>query len=56
MGQTTAAGAIDVKARSVEAQGVVAAGSVLEMKTQGDLLNQKAWLRVIAWRCKAVGC
>ncbi|QXH78669.1 hemagglutinin repeat-containing protein [Pseudomonas salmasensis] len=42
MGQTTAAGAIDVKARSVEAQGVVAAGSVLEMKTQGDLLNQKS--------------
>ncbi|WP_395605095.1 hemagglutinin repeat-containing protein [Pseudomonas sp. B16120] len=42
MGQTTAAGAIDVKARSVEAQGVVAAGSVLEMKTQGGLLNQKS--------------
>ncbi|RMU54627.1 hypothetical protein ALP29_04675, partial [Pseudomonas syringae pv. avii] len=42
MGQTTAAGAINVKARSVEAQGVVAAGSVLEMKTQGDLLNQKS--------------
>ncbi|WP_240520863.1 hemagglutinin repeat-containing protein, partial [Pseudomonas lactis] len=42
MGQTTAAGTIDVKARSVEAQGVVAAGSVLEMKTQGDLLNQKS--------------
>ncbi|MDY4301447.1 hemagglutinin repeat-containing protein [Pseudomonas salmasensis] len=42
MGQTTAAGAIDVKARSVETQGVVAAGSVLEMKTQGDLLNQKS--------------
>lgn len=42
MGQTTAAGAIDVKARSVEAQGVVAAGSVLEMKAQGDLLNQKS--------------
>ncbi|MDR8370167.1 hemagglutinin repeat-containing protein [Pseudomonas lactis] len=42
MGQTTAAGTINVKARSVEAQGVVAAGSVLEMKTQGDLLNQKS--------------
>ncbi|SFX88860.1 filamentous hemagglutinin [Pseudomonas sp. NFR02] len=42
MGQTTAAGAINVKARSVEAQGVVAAGSVLEMKTQGGLLNQKS--------------
>ncbi|WEJ03180.1 hemagglutinin repeat-containing protein [Pseudomonas sp. FJ2-5-13] len=42
MGPTTAAGAINVKARSVEAQGVVAAGSVLEMKTQGDLLNQKS--------------
>ncbi|AZE55487.1 Putative large exoprotein, ShlA/HecA/FhaA family [Pseudomonas synxantha] len=41
MGQTTAAGAINVKAHSVEAQGVVAAGSVLEMKTQGDLINQK---------------
>ncbi|WP_047710959.1 hemagglutinin repeat-containing protein [Pseudomonas lactis] len=42
MGPTTAAGAINVKARSVVAQGVVAAGSVLEMKTQGDLLNQKS--------------
>ncbi|WP_256677412.1 filamentous hemagglutinin N-terminal domain-containing protein [Pseudomonas sp. L13] len=42
MGQTTAAGAIDVKARSVEAQGVVAAGSVLGVKAQGDLLIQKS--------------
>ena len=40
MAQTAAAGAIDIKAKSLETQGQVYAGSRLDVKTQGDLTSQ----------------
>ncbi|MBC3386745.1 filamentous hemagglutinin N-terminal domain-containing protein, partial [Pseudomonas sp. SWRI179] len=41
LAQTAAAGAIDVEAKSLETRGQVYAGSRLDVKTQGDLSNQK---------------
>ncbi|WP_413793943.1 MULTISPECIES: two-partner secretion domain-containing protein [unclassified Pseudomonas] len=40
LAQTAAAGAIDIKAKSLETQGQVYAGSRLDVKTQGDLTSQ----------------
>ncbi|WP_230151284.1 hemagglutinin repeat-containing protein [Pseudomonas brassicacearum] len=40
LAQTAAAGAIDIKAKSLEAQGQVYAGSRLDVKTHGDLTSQ----------------
>ncbi|MGR4975905.1 hemagglutinin repeat-containing protein [Pseudomonas sp. LARHCG127] len=41
LAQTVAAGAIDIEAKSLETRGQVYAGSRLDVKTQGDLSNQK---------------
>ncbi|WP_238340409.1 hemagglutinin repeat-containing protein [Pseudomonas sp. SWRI92] len=41
LAETAAAGAVDIKAKSLETRGQVYAGSRLEAKTQGDLTNQK---------------
>ncbi|WP_177127293.1 two-partner secretion domain-containing protein, partial [Pseudomonas gingeri] len=40
MVDTAASGAVDVKARSLEAKGTVYAGTTLDMHTQGDLSSQ----------------
>ncbi|WP_430458896.1 hemagglutinin repeat-containing protein [Pseudomonas brassicacearum] len=40
LAQTAAVGAIDIKAKSLETQGQVYAGSRLDVKTQGDLTSQ----------------
>ncbi|MGG7558031.1 hemagglutinin repeat-containing protein [Pseudomonas sp. ES3] len=41
LAEMAAAGAIDIQAKSLETRGQVYAGSRLEVKTQGDLTNQK---------------
>ncbi|WP_460158463.1 hemagglutinin repeat-containing protein [Pseudomonas sp. S3_E11] len=40
LAQTAAAGAVDIKAKSLETRGQVYAGSRLDVKTQGDLTSQ----------------
>ena len=42
MAQTAASGAVNVKAASLDAQGPVYAGTVVNVQTQGDLSNQQS--------------